>query len=68
MQGREARITNVLAETDVITQEGVKMTSSKGAVESKANEDLAYTLVTQRDPENKVSPLFSKAINSMALS
>ena len=40
-QGREARLTNVLAETDVITQDGLK--------------DLSYTLVTQRESENKVT-------------
>ena len=39
-QGREARLTNVLAENDVITQDGLK--------------DLSYTLVTQRESENKV--------------
>lgn len=38
-QGREARLTNVLAENDVITQDGLK--------------DLSYTLVTQRDSDNK---------------
>ena len=40
-QGREARLTNVLAENDVITQDGLK--------------DLSYTLVTQRESENKVT-------------
>ena len=38
-QGREARLTNVLAENDVITQDGLK--------------DLSYTLVTQRESDNK---------------
>ena len=40
-QGREARLTNVLAENDVITQDGLK--------------DLSYTLVTQRESENKAT-------------
>ena len=34
-------MTNVLAENDVITQDGLK--------------DLSYTLVTQRESENKVT-------------
>ena len=40
-QGKDAKSINVLAENDIISLDGIK-------------ENLAYTLVTQREPDNQV--------------
>ena len=40
-KGRDAKSINVLAENDIISLDGIK-------------ENLAYTLVTQREPDNQV--------------
>ena len=45
LQGRDAKISNVLAENDFITQEGCGLSAAP---------DLDYTLITQREHENKV--------------
>lgn len=43
-KGRDAKSINVLAENDIISLDGIK-------------ENLAYTLVTQREPDNQVQYL-----------
>ena len=40
-QGKDAKSINVIAENDIISNDGIK-------------ENLAYTLVTQREPDNQV--------------
>ena len=46
-QGKDAKSINVIAENDIISLDGIK-------------ENLAYTLVTQREPDNQVQYLTRK--------
>ena len=45
VKGREAKSLNVLAEFEYIAPEGI-------------NTDQSYTLVTQREPDQQVKPVF----------
>ena len=49
-QGKEAKVLSVLAEQDLILESG----ASSNAVTTSSSTNLAYTLVTQREPENQV--------------
>ena len=54
-QGKDAKSLNVLAENDIIPCDGMK-------------ENLAYTLVTQREPDNQVYHLFDLQVDYMEIS
>ena len=49
-KGRDAKSINVLAENDIISLDGIK-------------ENLAYTLVTQREPDNQVYHKFDLLVD-----
>ena len=52
-QGKEAKALSVLAEQDLILETAGAPVGANSTAASN-NSDLAYTLITQREPENKV--------------